>query len=1059
MEFFHFGMHIRSIALLFLAVFGGVSTVHSQQYRFSKYGVESGLPQQYVYSIAQDRDGFIWAGTGEGLARFDGVDFTNFNVTAGMAEDFVTAAVFDDQGRLFAGHNLGGISMIENGVTTIVRKDTFVTSSINAMAIDQNGLIWATSQEGKLLRINEELVVDIFDISANEFLLYSINVSPKGELMVGTSEGMYLYSLNDAMEPDAKIRVKQVEGVKISCIVRSKMNSSDYWVGSNVEGLFQMRFEDDGNYKLRNSNGDFQLKEHAIEDVFEDNEGNLWLATYNGLYKLIFETEFEGHRRVLIYNASNGLSDFIRKVYQDREGNIWIGTYGEGLCMLKDEFFSFYYPGGEEVSKDVRSLYFEGDTKWFGVGNGLLRFNPEEDPQYRFYTEEQGIPAVPVTALSKNKQKLWIGTDGEGLFVLDTETDEIAHIDYSEDRLSNSINGILSDDTRIYLATRGGVHKITETGQKLDRYSTITGLIHNNIYDIFRSSTGRLFVSSHGNLLTELTEGTIAYISISSEARLMDIYSMSEDNEHHLWVGTTGNGVFFQTDSGFQQITSADGLKSDYCYSLVHGVDDDIWVGHKEGLSRINPATGAIEIFDKKFGIHSDFNQNATFRDADDKLWFGTTNGVLSFDPSKFKTNEVPPALNLKNVYLKDQLIKLDGPLELDYGAYKLDIEFIGISFINQDDIEYQFYLEGYDLDWSLPTATNKAKYPRLEEGEYVFHAKACNSDGICSEEAVLLKVSIDNPFWKKWWFFVLVFAVVVGIVATYIKIRERRHKELQKYLEKQLELRQAEVIEKNELLEEKNTNITSSINYALRIQKSILPKKELLKKFFPESFIINKPRDIVSGDFYWYREVGDHFLVACADCTGHGVPGGFMSMISSTIFREITDRYNVTDPAEFLTRVNQNITESLSQDSTKASHDGLDMVLCSFVPGTGKVAFAGAMRPLVVVKDGKVEILRTSRHSIGGYEADEKKFENFTVDLNPGDSIYMFSDGLQDQFGGPRNRKFQLKKLIEILYEMHPKPAAEQKEIMEAEFQDWMGDNEQIDDILLIGLKMPENP
>ena len=377
------------------------------------------------------------------------------------------------------------------------------------------------------------------------------------------------------------------------------------------------------------------------------------------------------------------------------------------------------------------------------------------------------------------------------------------------------------------------------------------------------------------------------------------------------------------------------------------------------------------------------------------------------------------------------------------------------MSFKEPEGIKYQYFLEGYDLDWSESTFDNSVTYPRLNDGEYTFKVKACNTDGYCSEETLGFTIIIATPFWKTWWFISLMFLLVLVLIVYVIKKREANQKAIQKRLEDELDLRTTEVVKKSELLEEKNKNITDSINYALRIQKSILPSDELLKEHFPESFILYKPRDIVSGDFYWHQQIGNKFLVACADCTGHGVPGAFMSMISSTLLKEIAKQYRLTNPANFLTKLDELLNKTLVQSDEKRIHDGLDLSLCVFDLKTNELSFSGAYRPVIIYKDGILERFKTSSFSIGGNDFMEKEFKTTKIQLKPGDIVYLFSDGYPDQFGGIKGKKMYLKGFESVLKENLHLPMDVQRENLKDFLQDWKKGQKQVDDILVMGIKI----
>jgi serine phosphatase RsbU (regulator of sigma subunit) len=260
-----------------------------------------------------------------------------------------------------------------------------------------------------------------------------------------------------------------------------------------------------------------------------------------------------------------------------------------------------------------------------------------------------------------------------------------------------------------------------------------------------------------------------------------------------------------------------------------------------------------------------------------------------------------------------------------------------------------------------------------------------------------------------------------------------------------------------NSKLKEKNKKIVDSINYAVKIQDAILPSKTLLKNHL-DSFILFKPKDKVSGDYYWFTELDNKIIIAAVDCTGHGVPGAFMSMIGNVLMNTIILESNITSPKEILTHLNLELKSSLHQDNSDpfASQDGMDMSICVIDKTNKKVTYAGAMNPLYLLKNGEVETLNVTKKGIGGYDFFKgKPFTEDVIDLEKGTQLYLLSDGFMDQFGDLNKEKFNLKRFKELVKKCDSKSIVEQQSIFEDTFMEWKGTNEQTDDVLVIGINL----
>ncbi|BDD06072.1 PP2C family protein-serine/threonine phosphatase [Aureibacter tunicatorum] len=256
--------------------------------------------------------------------------------------------------------------------------------------------------------------------------------------------------------------------------------------------------------------------------------------------------------------------------------------------------------------------------------------------------------------------------------------------------------------------------------------------------------------------------------------------------------------------------------------------------------------------------------------------------------------------------------------------------------------------------------------------------------------------------------------------------------------------------------VKKKNKNILSSINYARRIQEAMLPPRKDIESRFGEISLMFKPKDIVSGDFYWYMNDESKTMLAVADCTGHGVPGGFMSMLGSELLNKVSRLVEWNKPENLLTQVDNDIKRNLRKEGAEqTSDDGMDISLLSFNSDLSKVFFSGANNPLLLIRGNEDFLFRGTKRGLGGSKRNKKEFEAESIDLQKGDVLYMFTDGFQDQFGGPDNRKFMRKKLCLLLKEISSMPMKQQEEKLASEFDSWKGTGKQMDDVTVLGMRI----
>ncbi len=272
--------------------------------------------------------------------------------------------------------------------------------------------------------------------------------------------------------------------------------------------------------------------------------------------------------------------------------------------------------------------------------------------------------------------------------------------------------------------------------------------------------------------------------------------------------------------------------------------------------------------------------------------------------------------------------------------------------------------------------------------------------------------------------------------------------------LYKRIEERNKQLEETKKIIEEKNKDILDSIRYARRIQEAIMPEKELLNIYFPESFIFYQPKDIVSGDFYWFLEKYHKFFIAAVDCTGHGVPGAFMSVIGSNLLNQILNEYSILEPEAILDHLNFRVQAALKQDQNAETKDGMDVAFCSIDQENDLLQYAGANRPLWLVRNGEIIKYEADKIPIGGGQFGHMSYKGHTIPVQEGDIIYIFTDGIVDQFGGEQNKKFTSKRFADLILSISHLSMQEQMQNIKNTFMEWKGKEEQTDDVLVIGIR-----
>ena len=409
-------------------------------------------------------------------------------------------------------------------------------------------------------------------------------------------------------------------------------------------------------------------------------------------------------------------------------------------------------------------------------------------------------------------------------------------------------------------------------------------------------------------------------------------------------------------------------------------------------------------------------------------------------------------------------------PSPVVYDAIKEDLSIKSATLtnekINKKELEelkkYISYLEEILKE-------NKVDFNAESLGQKSFYDKEVAQQISELKEKVDLKekelVKSEDKRKRLWWvILVIVLILIPSILAIVFFINGKKTKKLNVQLEDQVEeIQQAneeiaaqrdDILEKSTKLNEAYTSIRASVMYAKRIQESILINPVQINSHFNDSFIYYQPKDIVSGDFYWFSSIDDKLIIAAIDCTGHGVPGAFMTMLSNTLLNEIVNNKRITDPSLILKALHEQVREHLHQEKENSAKDGMDIALVVIDSIAKELSFAGANNPFYFIDSVGCQQVRGSKSGIGGGEADVS-FETTSWRLDQFSTFYLFSDGFQDQFGGEKSKKYMKKNFREYLYSISTLSMSAQKESLDKELNDWMGENEQTDDVLVIGVKL----
>ena len=726
------------------------------QFSHEVWLTENGLPQNTVHSIAQTSDGYIWIGTEEGLARFDGVRFTVFDKrnTPQLKSNYIRTLLADRRGALWIGTAEGLVRMLNGKFDVFTTNDGLPSDTIQAVYEDREGNLWVATATG--LGLFKGGAVTTF--TTQERLIggsiQALFEDAEGALWICTPYGLGRlkdgkfanYTVRDGLGSNSVRSIQQDSAGRLWFGTLSGLSSFSggrFTTYTTRDGLPSDRImalyaDREGSLLIGTANGlsrfqdqhftDFNasagLATSTILSLLEDREGNLWIGTESGGVNLLKDTKFT------TYTARNGLAnDLVKSIVEDHAGNIWVGTDGGGLNLLKDGKFTNYTARDGLAGNSVLALFSDYDGNlWAGTPDGLSRFR---DGRFTTYTSADGLANGFVRSIYGDRAgNLWVGTRGgltrlkNGVFKTYTEADG----------LPNDFVSAIFGDTRgnVWIGTLGGLSR-------------------------FRDEEFTTFTTKDG---------------LSSDV----VNSLYEDAEGTLWIGTNGGGLNRLKDGRFTAYTTHQGLLDDVVYRILEDGRNNLWLSCRQGIFHISKkqldefASGATaSIAPVAYGTAdgmmtrecSGGGDPAGWRGNDGRLWFATIRGVAMIDPERIKINEQAPPVVIEQIHIDDQSVAPSEKIELPAGTTRLDFYYTAPSFVAPEKVRFKYKLEGFDKDWVDSGTRRIAYYTNLRPGSYRFQVIACNNDGVWNQTGASFGLYLKPYFYQSYWFYA---ACVLGL-------------------------------------------------------------------------------------------------------------------------------------------------------------------------------------------------------------------------------------------------------------------------------------------------------
>jgi serine phosphatase RsbU (regulator of sigma subunit) len=1074
-------MHNIRPALLFfsLLVLWFTPQVEAQHHG---YLIENHLPSEYkgydqVWHTVQDKNGLLFFGGTSEVFCFDGQNWESIPVKSGAAcrslyydakNDVVYVGSVSEFGYL--NRRVNGSYYYESLCKTLPEKQKNFTDiwKVNGC----NGSIFFQAAE-RIFVVKDKKITGVIEAGNTNTFALSFTAGNK----------LYVRQRN--------VGLMEIAGTSLIPVPGCYRFASERLLGILQEKSGTLLLLTGDNGFMRYSPASKILDTTAcISDEFLLHAGVLGCITANDSSMAVCSRGGIGFytssgKLIAVINKKSGLSDeTVSSLFTDNYGNIW-STHNYGISRI-----TFNSP----VRTYNSQAGFEGSLLSVGNTDSMLYFSTTEG----LYSAREPVDEfTPMTfqKLAGIQTEIWEINPVDNDLLLCTSAGLLLlrnkQITYISKQYTNCLRRIPGQPDKFISIEKGSISIIekdySEQYQIIEQYDLGTE-------EIIRVSSP--IPSAKGNDKYEIwgsnrfKEGIRIELNLKSNSIQTRKYTRANGfpEKDHYPVIINDSVYFVHNHSAIHYLPEKDKGGNSVCFAAAPEIINRLYSdAHLRILPPADPGL-LIESLDNRpdifFGNFGNDVRYATYQLTmmpdqsavnqslltSHYIWTvsATTIMRIQYKNSSFNSNKRFVALVRKVIAGKDSLLSANinssnytFSQPVNYSLRDITFHFSAPCIEFTSDMYFRCKLEGFDTAWFDTGELTFKSYTNLPEGSYTFLVQAVSATGKISENAAFHFVVLP-PWYRTGWAYagyILILGILIALTAKFSAVRLRKQKQR---LETIVAQRTSEVQQQKQQLETQKTeletaytDIRDSIHYARRIQSAILPLESDLQKLFGEFFVFYQPQDIVSGDFYWCAEYQGMKFLACVDCTGHGVPGAFMSMIGNTLLNHLILERGITQPHEILEQLHSGVRHALKQDSVGETKDGMDVALI-VIDAQHTLYYAGANRALWYIRNGVLHEIKPLKRAIAGdMHSAPAAFVTHTLPLQPQDCIYLSTDGYADQFGGERGKKFMVKRFHELLLQIHTQPMHTQQTTLSNTFNQWKGNLQQVDDVLVMGIRI----
>ncbi len=1042
-----------------------INNSYSQKLPTTKYTTKNGLSQNYCSCLKQDSRGFLWIGSKNGsVNRFDGNSFSFFRVGDTPGKSILHDIEEDISGNLWIATDEGVFSFDGNDFKSYLSNKT----SIEKLIINDDKVFFLRKGKLSYLNIGDGSIVKLeSNFEAVNFYLQNSSfwiVSKENTLLEIKQEGSFLKIINTVSSGFA--------GESIVDIAHD-----------DDRGLLVLT--DKSLFEVKNNSSSLitQFKDRKLAALYANDSKEVWISSNKGAIKVSKSGRLE-------VNEKNGLDKNVHQITEDFQGGVWFCT-DSGIYRLNNQTFKNY--SKNEGFSDAQVLSIAKGTEqsiYVGTKKGLdvFRKNGSAFEVEHVYL----IPDKEITLLfSKPEERSLVYVGGKG-FVYLLDGNNVKKLSTPSQENLSFFSGIEYQND-LLLGTSNGIYKVLPEGIVFD--DRFSALEKKHVRVLKLDNSNNLWVGTYGDGIYKHEKDSLKRYDNFSGLPSMFINDLSFDFSGNVWVASNGGGLckIPSNNYGMDIISYPELMLPSFNISTV-GFDsqNNLWIGTSQGLSKVSIIQNdelSVENYSKDEGfLPVQILPGASIVNSDGSIWLGTIDGLVQVKPDKKVYSSFSPTIHFRSLIpFKKETYSSSiinpwtniptGILDIPISLKVVEFTFNAISLSYPSNTYYQWMLEGHDENWSIPSKENRVFYVDLPADEYTFLVKTANNfSQLESAAPTAYSFRIRSPFYQSKLFFFLAFIFSVSVLVLFFRVRvkslQRNQLKLQRKVKErtqEIELQKqeieaqteklasalSEIERKNSALKKANEVTKESMRYAKTLQSAILTYRDVLFKTFPSSFIFERPKQIVSGDFVWIKNTKNYTYLALVDSTGNGIPAALISILGYDMFNQVFEEIGEKDPASLLSALHSKVLESLNPEKNEDINDGMDISFLRIDREKEIMTFSGARRPLFYIQGGEILMVKGSFFSVGIYYPDiDSEFENHDIKLTKDTMIYLASDGFANQFN-LKGKKYKTSNFRDFILDIHKFPLEDQKELLSKEFSEWKQNADQIDDVFVLGVKV----